>query len=176
MAVRSTNIVELTDALITDATYQGPDKPPYTYIIRDSLLPNFACRVSRTGLKTFIYFYRDHDGTQKNATLGRFNDPIDSITTEAAREKAKEIKRSLKPSTRATDATTLKAPAPWKQQKAQLDVVSFIGVLERFSSSLTAQEETAQDEADGQTIRMRNELLTEIIGLFKDACMNEQRS
>lgn len=173
MPVRSTNTVELTDELLTAATYEGPDKAPYTYLIRDSLLPNFACRISRAGLKTLVYFYRDHEGAQKNVTLGRLNDPVDPISVHAAREKAKEIKRSLKPSANATDLTTLKAPAPWKQ-KSQLDIVSFIGVLERFSDRLAAQEESAEDDADSQTIRIRNELLTEIIELFKDACKLEQ--
>ncbi|NIB43098.1 site-specific integrase [Pseudomaricurvus alkylphenolicus] len=54
------------------------------YEVVDLALPGFRLRVQPTGVKTFVYCYKDRTGTKERYTIGRFG----VLTLSQAREKA----------------------------------------------------------------------------------------
>ena len=85
--------VKLTINSIKAARPQASD-----YMLWDSDLTGFGCKVAPTGRKTFVYYYRTASGQQRKPKIGTFG----SIQPEAARTIAKawsgEVARGLDPS------------------------------------------------------------------------------
>src|SRR6185437_13479880 len=53
----------------------------------DGVLPGFGLRHFPSGVKTFLYDYRDRDGRKRRVTIGRFG----SLTVEEARTQARTL-------------------------------------------------------------------------------------
>jgi len=77
--------MKLTKTVCDKATYQGKGKKGF-YAVWDGQLRGFGLRITPSGTKSFIVFYRT-GGKQRIITIGRFG----VLTVDQARKRAQEI-------------------------------------------------------------------------------------
>ena len=77
--------MKLTKTVCDKATYQGKGKKGF-YAVWDGQLRGFGLRITPSGTKSFIVFYRT-GGKQRIITLGRYG----VWTPDQARKRAQEI-------------------------------------------------------------------------------------
>lgn len=146
--MRKNNLV-LTDELI-EATEPPAGKD--SIIVWDGMVPGFRCRISRTGARTFVLFFRSKKGGKQNViSLGRYKDPITPVTTVQARAKAVEILKA----DRTEDAPWSPESVPKKKVAITASLEKLPELLEILHLKLGMKEQQATDELD--VVEMRHD-------------------
>jgi integrase len=82
--IKKSKALKLTKAIVDGATFGGTDRE--RFVLWDTEVKGFGCRVYPSGKKAFIYRYRMHDQT-KFITIG----PYGVLTLDTARVMAKQL-------------------------------------------------------------------------------------
>jgi len=78
---------------LTERSIKTIRKPDSGYTLTwDDQLTGFGLRTTSNGVKSFILNYRNSDGTQRRATLGRFP----ALSATAARQRAQEMLANIR--------------------------------------------------------------------------------